>query len=213
MVTTLLIDADASARRTMRSVLVAADIAVVGEASNGRDGVRLTAELRPEVVVLALELPLVGGIEATRRISALSQPPAVVVLAVPGAPGALDAILAGARGSLLAADHNAVATTVTMAAAGTTALSPAVASRLVERMRELETDRRRGAPQRDLAALSGLERDILERVASGLGNAGIGSELFLSASTVKQHLARIERKLGVHNRVQAAVEAVRIGLI
>lgn len=214
VVSAVLVDDDAAFRRGLRMLLVAQGVAVLGEASNGRDGVRLTSELRPDVVVLDTDMPILDGIGATRMIAGFPEPPAIVVLAgLDESPAALDAILAGARGCLLRdADYDQVASVVKAAANGASTLTPSIAGRLVTRMRELETERRKHSSERDRAALSTLECSILKLLAAGQGNTGIGRELYLSPSTVKQHVASVIDKLGVQNRVQAAVEAVRIGL-
>ncbi|WP_346386394.1 response regulator transcription factor [Nocardioides sp.] len=212
-ITTLLVDNNTLFRHGVRMLLVAHGITVVGEASNGRDAVRLATELRPDVVVMDTDMPIMDGIEATALIAALADAPAVLVLGTVESSAALDAILAGARGLLLKdSDGEQIAAGVRLAAAGQSALSPSVAGTLVTRMRQLETARRAHAPKRAEAGLTAREHDVLRLVAAGRDNPGIGQELYISSSTVKHHVASILDKLEVHNRVQAAVEAVRIGL-
>jgi len=211
--TALLIDDNVFFRRGLRMMLLAQGIAVIGEASNGRDGSRLATELAPDVVVLDLEMPHMDGIAATELICSAPRPPAVIILATAESTAALDAILAGAQGVLLKdAPADEIANGVRMAAAGDSALSASVAGQLVARMRELETVRRALAPRQASANLSQRERDVLRLVACGRGNSMIGQELFISASTVKHNVAAIMGKLGVQNRAAAAAEAVRLGV-
>lgn len=213
-VTALLVDGDPATRRSLKMLLLSQGIAVTGEASNDRDGVRLAGELRPEVVILDTSSAAVDGVASTREITAVADPPAVLVLAAPGTQPPLDALLAGARGFLFAdARYDQIAGCVRDVAAGVSAIPPALAARLVARVRELEREERRARPARDLAGLSALEVDVLRLLAAGLGNSSIGRELYISSSTAKQHVAAIVDKLGVQNRVQAAVQAARIGLV
>ncbi|MCW2998374.1 MAG: two component transcriptional regulator, LuxR family [Solirubrobacterales bacterium] len=212
-ITTLLVDDNTLFRQGTRLLMRAHDITVLGEASNGRDAVRLAAELRPDVVVMDMDMPVMDGIQATSLISGGADAPSVLVLASVESNAALDAILAGARGLLLKESDGAqIAAGVRLAAAGQSALSPSIAGLLVRRMRELETARRAHAPRRADAGLTAREQDVLRLLTAGRDNPGIGEELYISSSTVKHHVASILDKLEVHNRVQAAVEAVRIGL-
>lgn len=212
-VTALIVDDNVFFRRGLGLQLLAAGVQIVGEASNGRDAVRLAAELRPDVVVLDTDLPLLDGVAATAQIIALPQPPAVVALADDDRDAALDAVLAGAVCFLCkGAGPEHIAAGVQMAAAGESVLSAAVTGQLVRRARELEVARRTRDPHGAGAGLSTRECDVLRLVVEGRGNTDIGQELYISPSTVKQHVASIIDKLGVSNRVQAAAEAVRIGI-
>lgn len=210
---TLLADDNLLFRRGLRALLQGAGMDVVGEAADGRSAVRLAFELCPDVVLMDTEMPVLDGIAATALIADAPDPPAVVVLAGARTPAAVDAILAGARCMLLkTAEPAEIVEATRLAAAGQSSLSPVVAGLVVTRMCELE----RAARARDVAIgernLTARESDVLRLLAAGRDNAAIGEELFISPSTVKHHVAAILDKLGVQNRVQAAVAAVRIGL-
>jgi NarL family two-component system response regulator LiaR len=195
----------------LRRGLTALGIAVVGEASSGRDAVRLAKELRPDVVVIDPEL---GGIDAARQIAAMYEGPAVLVLADGQSETVLDALLAGACSFLFKADDlSDLAEAIRLAARGESSLAPTVARELVKRLRELETGRRLSVRDTCPSVLTGREQQVLTLLAQGRNNATIGQELFLSASTVKHHVARILGKLGATTRAQAAAQAARFGML
>lgn len=209
----LLADSNALFRVGLKRLLHALGISVIGEASNGRDALRLAAELRPDVVVIDMELPILSGLEATRLIAELPDAPPVMVLAAAQTTDVLDALLAGARSFLFKdADARMLADGIRRAAAGEATLAPSITISLVERLRELESERRVESTHVAAATLTRREQDVLRLVACGRDNNAIGSELYISASTVKHHVAAILDKLGASNRAQAAAEAVRIGL-
>jgi DNA-binding NarL/FixJ family response regulator len=209
----LLVDDHALFRVGLRRLLNALGISVVGEASNGRDGVRLAQELRPDVVVMDLDMPVMDGIEATRLITEDADAPAVLILASGESTDVFDALLAGATSFLFKhADAAELAQGIKRAAVGESALDPSVAVSLVARLRELESANRVVNARSVPAALTLREREVLRLVAEGRDNGAIGKELYISASTVKNHVAAILGKLGATNRAQAAAEAVRIGL-
>jgi DNA-binding NarL/FixJ family response regulator len=208
----LLAEDHALFRQGLRELLDAAGLSVIGEASDGTTAVRLTRELRPDVVVMDLSMPRMDGIDATSEIMKAERPPVVLVLTVSTTnDDVLDAIAAGASGYLLkdaAADEivNAVRTAKT----GTSTLSPQIAGAVVRRVREQSVAHEQ--PD-DLLALSARETEILRLVAHGRDNTEIAQELYLSPSTVKNHVSSILEKLGVESRVQAAVRAARAGII
>lgn len=212
-ITALLVDDHALFRVGLRRLLNALGISVVGEASNGRDGVRLAAELRPDVVVMDTDMPIMSGIEATRLITSEPNAPVVLVLASEDSTDVLDSILAGATSFLFKhADAAELAQGIKRAAAGESALAPSVTVRLVSRLRELESARQVETQRSAPVSLTLREREVLRLVADGRDNCTIGRELYISSSTVKHHVAAILSKLGASNRAQAAAEAVRIGL-
>lgn len=212
-VTALLVDDNTLFRQGLRMLLGSHGVSVIGEAPNGRDAVRLAVELQPDVVVMDTDMPVMDGIEATSRICSAPGGPTVLVLAA-AVSAALDALLAGASGMLLkSAAPEEIAAGVKLAAAGQSVLAPSVAGTLVVRMRELEQARRERTPRRPEAELTAREHDVLLLLAAGHDNVEIGDDLEISPGTVKHHVASVLEKLGVENRVQAAVEAVRLGLV
>ncbi|MER5735676.1 MULTISPECIES: response regulator transcription factor [Streptomyces] len=173
------------------------DIEVVGEAGSGEEAVAMAAKLKPDVVLMDLQLGAgIDGVEATRRIA----PTGVHVLVLTTYDTDADitrAIEAGATGYLLKAERpEELFAAIHSAAQGRTALSPPVASRVMDRMR--------GAAG---PSLTDRERDILGQLAHGLGNKEIARALFISEATVKTHLGRIYAKLGVDTRAGAVAVA------
>jgi two-component system nitrate/nitrite response regulator NarL len=208
----LLVEDHALFRRGLRRLLTEHGFEVVGEAGNGEAGVRLAGELRPDVVVTDLHMPIMGGVDVTRRITAGADAPPVLVLTISDSDDdVVDAIVAGAVGYLLKdAEPDDIATALRNAVAGDVTIDPSAAGALVDRVRtqapaEEEAER--------LPALSPRELEILELIVEGLDNAEIARRLFLSPSTVKNHVSSLLAKLGVESRVQAAVRAVRSGLL
>ena len=208
----LLAEDHALFRQGLRELLDDAGLSVIGEASDGTTAVRLARELRPDVVVMDLNMPRMDGIDATSEIMKSERPPIVLVLTVSTTnDDVLDAIAAGASGYLLkdaAADE--IVNAVRNANAGTSTLSPTIAGAVVRRVREQST---RNEEPEDLLALSERETEILRLVAEGRDNTEIAKELYLSPSTVKNHVSSILDKLGVDSRVQAAVRAARAGIV
>ncbi len=202
-VSVLLVDDEPLIRAGLRLVLDgAAGLRIVGEASDGLEGVRLARELRPDVVLMDVRMPRCDGVEATRLVRDLPDAPAVVVLtAFDTDQFVVGALRAGAAGFLL--KHTPppqLVDAVRQAAAGTMSFTPGVLRHLV--------DAAPAAPSPAagrVASLSEREAEIAALVAEGLTNAEIGERLYLALPTVKTHLARIFEKLGVTNRVQAAL--------
>jgi DNA-binding NarL/FixJ family response regulator len=208
----LLAEDHALFRQGLRELLGAAGLAVVGEASDGVNAVRLARELRPDVVVMDLNMPRMDGIDATSEIMNGDKPPVVLVLTVSTtSDDVLDAIAAGAAGYLLKdAEAAEIVNAVRNASAGRSPLSPTIAGAVVRRVREQTVTTEQ--PE-DLLSLSGRETEILRLVALGRDNTEIAQELYLSPSTVKNHVSSILEKLGVESRVQAAVRAARGGIV
>jgi DNA-binding NarL/FixJ family response regulator len=188
------------------------NMAVVGEAANGAEAVRLAGQLRPEVVVMDIRMPILDGIEATRRIRDLSEPrPKVLVLTTFDLDEYVyDALHAGASGFLLKDSPAArIVEAVEVVAAGDALLSPSVTRRLIADIAARRP--RRTAPA--LAQLTPREREVLILVARGLSNAEIAAELVLAEQTVKSHVSRILTKLDLRGRTQAVVLAYESGLV
>ncbi|MGW4158045.1 response regulator [Streptomyces sp. NPDC004788] len=194
----LLCDDHAVVRAGLLALLGSAPgIEVVGEAGSGEEAVAMAAHLRPDVVLMDLQLGAgIDGVEATRRIA----PTGVHVLVLTTYDTDADitrAIEAGATGYLLKAERpEELFAAIHSAAQGRTTLSPPVASRVMDRMR--------GAAR---PTLTDRERDILGQLAHGLGNREIARALFISEATVKTHLGRIYAKLGVDTRAGAVAVA------
>ena len=187
---------------------------VIADARRGDEGVQKAAELRPDVVVMDVSMPGMSGVEATRGVLECSPDSAVLMLTVTSDENAvLDAVLAGASGYLLKdATLPEIVRGIRAAAAGQSLIAPAVAGDLLARLRNHGAP---GAPPAPLAApqLSPRELDVLRLVVAGCDNNDIGRRLHLSASTIKHHVSSTLEKLGVDNRIQAAVTAVRLGLV
>jgi DNA-binding NarL/FixJ family response regulator len=201
----LLVDDHPVVRMGLRGMLDAEpDLAVVGEASSGAEGVELALAERPDIVLMDLRMPGGDGVEATGRI--LSSAPGVRVMVLTTFESDRDilrAIEAGASGYLLKdASPAELAEAVRAAARGETVLAPSVASTLVRQVRS-------PAPP----SLSARETEVLRLVAGGLTNAEIGKRLFISEATVKTHLLRVFNKLDVADRTAAVTTAMRHGLL
>ncbi|SOD59497.1 two component transcriptional regulator, LuxR family [Streptomyces zhaozhouensis] len=207
----LLCDDHAVVRAGLRALLSSADgIDVVGEAGGGEAALDMAAALRPDVVLMDLQLGGgMDGVTATRRLTGPGRapdghaPPRVLVLTMFDTDADIErAVAAGATGYLLKAEPpERLFAAVRDAAAGRAALSGAVAGRVVSRLR---------APGPSLTAR---EREVLARLAEGLGNREIARALFLSEGTVKTHLGRVYAKLGVHTRAAAVAAAARHRLL
>ena len=199
----LLADDEALIRAGLRLVLDGHQgITIVGEAPDGSAAVRLARELRPDVVLMDIRMPVLDGVAATAQVRLLPDAPAVVVLtAFDTDEFVLGALRAGASGFLL--KHTPppqLVDAIRQAAAGTMSFSPEAMQRLVDAAAEPAS-----AASELVATLSEREAEIAALVAEGLTNADIAARLYLSLPTIKTHLARIFEKLGVTNRVQAAL--------
>jgi DNA-binding NarL/FixJ family response regulator len=201
----LIVDDHPVVRAGLTGMLAAEpDLEVVAEAADGAEAVRLALELAPDVVLMDLRMAGVDGVEATARLTA--EAPAIKVLILTTYDTDADivrAVEAGATGYLLKDTPRAdLAEAVRLAARGETVLAPAVAAKLVSRLRSP------AAPP-----LTPREREVLALVARGLANAEIGRELFISEATVKTHLVRVFGKLGVDDRTAAVTTAMAQGLL
>ena len=205
----LVVDDHAFYRAGLRRMLAGRDI-VVAEAASGADAVEAVRRDAPDVVLMDVRMPGISGIEATLRIrDAAPSVPVVMLTASDDDGDVVDAVRAGARGYVLKdAPIEEIVASIRAAAAGDAWISPHVANALLAGVRE-------AAPPPDTAArvaLTARERDVLRLIAAGKDNAAIGRELYISAGTVRKRVSSILAKLGVENRVEAAVYAVRHGL-
>ena len=181
-----------------------ADIEVVGEATNGAEALALVESLRPDLVLMDLQMPKVDGATATQRIRAENDDVQVLVLTTYDTDADISrAVEAGATGYLLKdARREELFRAVRLAAHGESVLSPGVAKRVLGRMR---------APAEE--ALSSREIDVLGAVARGLSNRAIARSLHISEATVKTHLVHVFAKLGVDDRTAAVTVALERGII
>ena len=215
MIRVLLADDQALFREGLRAVLSTYDgIDVVGEAPNGLEAVRLCAELRPDVVLLDLRMPVLDGAEATRRIVQMNPAPRVIALTTFDDDASVFEVLrAGALGYLLKDTQSAkLVEAIEAAARGESFLQPKVATRLLTEFTRLAS----APPPRATCASLGLsEREVavLRLLGRGASNKEIAVGLDITEGTVKNHLTSIFGKLAVGDRVQAALRARELDLV
>jgi DNA-binding NarL/FixJ family response regulator len=202
-------------RRGLRTVLEAeADLAVVGEAEDGEESIRVAEALRPDVVLMDVRMPRLNGIEATRAISEVLPDTRVLMLTVSeDGDDLFDAVRAGAAGYLLKEiSIDEVAAAVRCVVSGQSLLSPSMAAKLLAEFTSLahRVDERPSAP---LPRLTERELEVLRLVAQSLSNREIAGELYISENTVKNHVRNILEKLHLHSRMEAVVYAMREKLL
>jgi DNA-binding NarL/FixJ family response regulator len=207
----LLVDDHAVVREGLRAFLeLQAGIEVVGEAEDGEQALREAERLEPDVILMDLVMPRLDGVAAMRQLRARDSSARVVVLtSFVDEDRLLPAIQAGAAGYLLKnAEPSELARAVRAAHAGETIIDPTVAARLVSALAD------GAAPARtDAERLTRREREVLALIAGGRSNKRIALELEISEKTVKTHVGHLLEKLGVADRTQAALLAVRDGLV
>ena len=212
----LVVDDQAVVRAGFRVVLGGADdIEVVGEAADGADGAEQAERLRPDVVLMDVRMPGTDGIEGTRRIAALADPPVrvLVVTTFDLDRHVYDALRAGASGFVLKdVTPEDLQVAVRTIHAGHSLFAPSVTSRLVGQFVPADPEPEPSAPPLTVS-LTERERDVLGLVAAGLSNAEIAEKLFLGATTVKTHVSHLLTKLELRDRVQLVVFAYEHGLL
>ena len=201
-------------RAGLRTILAAQDdLEVVGEAGDGREAVEAVRRLRPDLVVMDVRMPVMDGLEATRRIVAEPDPPHVLVLTTFDLDEYVyEALRAGASGFLLkGAPTDQVVEAVRVVASGDALIAPSVTRRLIDEF--ARRPRPDAPPAPELEELTEREREVLDLLARGFSNPEIAAELVVTAATVKTHVAHILSKLGVRDRVQAVILLYEAGLI
>lgn len=209
MIRVLVVDDQALVRSGFKMILdERPDLELVGEAADGERGIELARELDPDVILMDVRMPNLDGVEATRRLVEAGTRARILVLTTFD----LDeyvyaAICAGASGFLLKdVEPNELVDAIRVVAAGNSLFGPEATERLLARF---------AAPPagRTLEELTDREQEILRLLATGLSNAELAQQLFLSETTVKTHVSSILRKLGVRDRVQAVIAAYDAGLV
>jgi DNA-binding NarL/FixJ family response regulator len=200
-------------RTGLRNLLEEQGVNVVGEAENGETAIRLASDLAPDVVIMDLNMPGVGGVETTRRLSSLAPLSHVVVLTISADDDdVMNAVMAGACGYLLKdSSIQELIAGIRAASEGESLISPQIAAKVLQRLRAQSKDA--DAAETIRAELSDRELQVLKLIANGKDNAQIARELFISPKTVKNHISNILMKLQIENRIQAAVYAVRSGIV
>jgi DNA-binding NarL/FixJ family response regulator len=209
----LLVDDHEIYRAGLRGLLEEQGIDIVGEAASGEAALELVEQKHPNVVIMDLNMPGVGGIEATRQITTLAPLTRVIMLTVSSAaPDITDAVLAGACGYLLKSSSiQELMAGIRAAAQGESLISPTIAAKVLQRVRATSTQPEIANTIR--SELSDREIEVLKLIANGKDNAVIAGELHISPKTVKNHISNILMKLQIDNRIQAAVYAVRSGIV
>jgi len=214
MTTVLLVDDQQLVRTGFRLILdLEDDMTVVGEASDGQECLRLVAETQPDVVLMDVRMPVLDGIEATRRLSEAGSASRVLILTTFDLDEYVyDAMRAGASGFLLKdAPREQLVSAVRVVARGEALLAPSVTKRLIEQFVRMPSPSD-GVPE-VMRELSTREREVLTLLVRGLSNAEIASRMILGEATVKTHVARLLAKLGVRDRMQAVILAYETGFI
>ncbi|HEX6021769.1 MAG TPA: response regulator transcription factor [Solirubrobacter sp.] len=214
MIRVLLVD-DQTLVRSGFSVLLdrTPDIEVAGEAANGAEAIEQVRALRPDVVLMDVRMPEMDGLEATRRILAMPDPPRVIMLTTFDLDEyVFEALQIGASGFLLKdVEPDELRRAVRVVAAGEALLSPSVTRRLISEF--VSRPGHTGDPPPSLEELTEREREVLMLVARGLSNAEIAEKLVISPATAKTHLSRILMKLGARDRAQLVMIAYESGLV
>jgi DNA-binding NarL/FixJ family response regulator len=186
------------------------DIEIVAEASNGAEAVDKAARFRPTVTLMDIRMPELDGLEATRRILAADDAARILILTTFDLDEYVyEALRAGASGFVLKDDPpEQLLAAIRLVAAGEALLSPAVTRRVIKKFTRLP----HRLPPREIADLTERELDVFRLIARGRSNAEIGTELYISETTVKTHITHILQKLDLRDRVQAVVLAYETGL-
>jgi len=209
----LVVDDQALVRAGFRMILEAeTDVVVAGEAGDGETALQVAAACAPDLVLMDVRMPGMDGIEATRRLLATANPPAVIMLTTFDMDEYVYAALrAGASGFLLKdVPPEQLVDGIRAVVSGESLLSPSITRRMIEVYLDRPPAR---PPSRQLATLTPREREILVLLGRGLSNAEIAAALVVSETTVKTHVARVLMKLDLRDRVQAVIFAYECGVV
>jgi DNA-binding NarL/FixJ family response regulator len=189
------------------------DIEVIGEAVNGQEAIARAAELRPDVILMDVRMPVLDGLQATRQITAMTDPPKILVLTTFDLDDYVyEALRSGASGFLLKdASATELANAVRLVAAGDALLAPGVTRRLIAEFARMGAPR--SPTRKQIDGLTERESEVLALVARGMSNAEIADHLVVAEQTIKTHVGRILMKLGLRDRTQAVVLAYESGLV
>jgi DNA-binding NarL/FixJ family response regulator len=199
-------------RTGLRTLLEEQGVDVVGEAARGEEALELAEQLAPDVVLMDLDMPGMGGVATTRLILAAMPMTRVLVLTISEQDSdVMDAIVAGACGYLLKdSSVDDLLLGIESARVGESLISPSIAVKVLQRVRASSVDP--DAVEKIKGELTTRELEVLRLIANGKDNAQIARDLFISSKTVKNHISNILAKLQISNRIQAAVYAVKSGL-
>ena len=189
------------------------DIEVIAEAVNGQEAVAHAAGLHPDVILMDVRMPVLDGLQATKQITAMPDPPKILVLTTFDLDDYVyEALRAGASGFLLKdASARELADAVRLVAAGDAMLAPGITRRLIAEFARMGAPR--GPSRKQLDGLTERESEVLALVARGMSNGEIADHLVVAEQTVKTHVSRILMKLGLRDRTQAVVLAYETGLV
>jgi two-component system, NarL family, response regulator DegU len=209
----LIVDDHTMLREALRRAMEAAGIVVVGEAGDGEDAVRLVGELRPDVVLMDISMPVLDGVGATRQIHRDHPETKVVVLTMHADASVIkQALAAGAVGYVVKdSSMSDVVATVQLAAGGETAVSIDLARSMLAEVHGLSATP--GDRPTAEQIITKREEEVLQLIAEGSSTSEVATELYISIKTVKNHLASIYAKLETRDRTQAVLRAVRMGII
>ncbi len=212
----LLVDDQALFREGLRTLLsLVPDFVIVAEAKNGHEAIELARKHTPDVILMDLRMPGLGGVEATREVRKLKPAPQVLVLTTfDHDEEVFAAIAAGAIGyQLKDVPSDKLADAIRCAARGQSALEPSVATKVLSELSRLQNKQERRVTQPLVEPLSSRELEVLEHLTAGRSNKEIATQLGVAEGTVKNHMSQVLAKLGVLDRTQAALRARDLGLL
>jgi DNA-binding NarL/FixJ family response regulator len=214
-VSLLLADDHTMVRQSMRRAMEAEGFAILGEAGDGEEAVRLAEQLSPDVVLMDVSMPVLDGVEATRLVKERRPGTQVVMLTMHAdADVVRRALKAGAVGYLTKdCSIDEVAQAVRLASSGDTVVSPGLAAALLREGAAASAAGGSGPAEGAESLLSAREAEVLQLIAEGSSPPEVASQLFISVKTVKNHLSNIYEKLDARDRTQAVLKGLRMGVI